>query len=71
MIAETWPAVMADHGWQARAARALGVDRATICRDVDVLLADVLGVGGYRLLRALTWTPAERRTLARVELASD
>ena len=37
-IVSTWPKLMTDRGWQAYTARTLGVDRATICRDVDVIL---------------------------------
>jgi len=49
---------MTERGWQARTARELGVSRATVCRDVDALLAELFGSGGpfritFRLLRAL------------------
>lgn len=64
-------------GWQTRVARDLGVDRATICRDVDALLREMfepVQFGGLRFvvtcrfLRALLPTPAERRIYARLGL---
>jgi hypothetical protein len=45
-----------DRGWQAWAARQLDVDRATICRDVDAILAEISPPGlrlSHGLLRAL------------------
>src|SRR5438067_8234189 len=61
-----------ERGWQTRTARALGVDRATICRDLDAMLSEMFGTGEIagaglqlrltcRVLRALLPTPAEKR----------
>jgi hypothetical protein len=66
MMVETWPALMTDRGWQAETARALGVDRATVCRDVDAIL-EPLGIT-YRLIRALMPRAAETRLFARLGL---
>src|SRR3954451_5131467 len=41
----TTPLGFIERGWQSRAARTLGVDRATICRDVDALLGEIFGTG--------------------------
>src|SRR4051794_40536014 len=73
----TNPLGFIERGWQTRAARELGVDRATICRDVDALFLEIFGPGkiagtGYeiritcRVLRALMPTPTERRLYARL-----
>ena len=58
LMAATGPRFMTERGWQARTARELGVSRATVCRDVDALLAELFGGRGpirvtARLLRAL------------------
>ena len=66
-----------ERGWQTRTAQSLGVDRATICRDLDALLGEMFGNGtvagtGFelritcRFLRALMPTPAEKRLYARL-----
>src|SRR5215216_6262365 len=34
-----------ERGWQTRAACELGVDRATICRDLDAMLGEMFGTG--------------------------
>ena len=70
LAVETWPRFMTDRGWQAWAARQLGVSRATLCRDVDAILAEQFGRRGtfcitHRLLRALMPTPAETSILDR------
>src|SRR5215208_5646806 len=39
----TNPLGFIERGWQSRTARELGVGRATICRDVDAVLADLFG----------------------------
>ena len=68
-----------ERGWQTRTAQTLGVDRATVCRDVDALLGDMFGTGevagtGFeiritcRFLRALLPTQAEKRLYARLGL---
>src|SRR3954471_13174231 len=41
----TNPLGFIERGWQSSAARTLGVDRATICRDVDALLGEIFGSG--------------------------
>src|SRR4051794_29038643 len=40
------PLGFVERGWQARVARTLDVDRATVCRDVDALLSEMFGTGG-------------------------
>ena len=63
LMAMTAPRFMTERGWQARTARELGVSRATVCRDVDALLAEMFGGREpiritFRLLRAVQQTPA-------------
>lgn len=69
------PLGFVEWGWQTRAARDLGVGRATICRDIDALLGEMIGSGtvvgtGFevritcRLLRALLPTKAGRQIYA-------
>ena len=66
----TNPLGFVERGWQTRAAKTLGVDRATICRDLDALLSEMFGDGkvagtGFgiritcRFLRALLPTPTQ------------
>lgn len=72
----TNPLGFIERGWQTRAARALGVDRATVCRDVDAILGEIFGTGTRvgefelritcRVLRALLPTAAETRLYARL-----
>jgi hypothetical protein len=73
------PLGFVERGWQTRAARTLGVDRATVCRDLDALLGEMFGAGkivgmGFelritcRFVRALLPTPAEKRIDARLGL---
>ena len=73
------PLGFVERGWQTRAAKTLGVDRATICRDLDALLGEMFGNGEAdgaefglqitcRFLRALLPTPAEKRLYARLGL---
>jgi hypothetical protein len=73
----TNPLGFIERGWQTRAARELGVDRATICRDVDALLGQISGTGKLdgmnfefritrRLLCALMPTAAETQLYARL-----
>jgi hypothetical protein len=79
MYDPTNPLGFIERGWQTRAARTLGVDRATVCRDVDALLLELFGDGEIRgtdlrfritcrLLRALLPTPAEQQLYARLGL---
>ena len=79
MYDPTNPLGFIERGWQTRAAHTLGVDRATICRDVDALLGEIFGTGtvavaGFeiritcRFLRALMPTPAEKRLYAQFGL---
>ena len=81
MYAPTNPLGFVERGWQTRAARILGVDRATTCRDLDALLSEIFGtdkvaVLGFefritcRFLRALLPTPVEKRLYARLGLTS-
>lgn len=70
------PLRFVQRGWQTRAASTLGVDRATICRDVDALLRETFGAGESfritcRLLRALLPTPAETRLYARLGITAE
>ena len=78
----TNPLGFVERGWQSNAARALGVDRATVCRDLDALLGEMFGAGkvealGFelritcRFLRALLPTPAEKRLYARLGFTSE
>jgi hypothetical protein len=64
LIVDTWPRLITERGWQTATARALDVDRATICRDVDAILSN-LGLS-YFALRALVPTPFEQRLYARL-----
>src|SRR3954453_1869315 len=41
----TNPLGFIERGWQTRTARELGVDRATICRDMDAILGEIFGTG--------------------------
>jgi hypothetical protein len=79
MYDPTNPLGFVQRGWQTRAAHTLGVDRATVCRDVDALLAEMFGTAEIRgtglqlritcrVLRALLPTPAETRLYARLGL---
>ncbi len=40
-VLDYWRASRGMHGWQARAAVALGVHRSTITRDIDALLSEM------------------------------
>jgi hypothetical protein len=68
-----------ERGWQTRTVHALGVDRATICRDLDAMLGEMFGTSAIagtglqlriscRVLRALLPTPAETRLYTRLGL---
>jgi hypothetical protein len=74
------PLGFVQRGWQTRAARTLGVDRATVCRDLDALVGEIFGNGmdagaefglqiTCRFLRTLLPTPAEKRLRARLGLS--
>ena len=82
MYDPTNPLGFVQRGGQTKAAKTLGVDRATVCRDLDALLGEAFGTGdvagmGFELritcrpLRALIPTPAERRIYARLGLTSE
>jgi hypothetical protein len=79
MYDPTNPLGFIGRGWQTRTAQALGVDRATICRDLDAMLGEMFGEGrvagtGFeiritcRFLRALLPTTTEKRLYARLGL---
>ena len=81
MYSPTNPLGFVERGWQTRAARDLGVDRATICRDLDAMLGEMFGTQELpgtglqlritcRVLRAILPTPAEKRLYARLGLGA-